>query len=50
MPGNGFRVAHRAGRVAAEPRLPSLPLAYLDLAGYVVAACGLGAWRARRDV
>jgi ABC-2 type transport system permease protein len=47
---NAGDVVAQVHAVAAEPRLPSLPLAYLDLAGYVVAACGLGAWRARRDV
>jgi hypothetical protein len=35
--------------VAAKPRLPSLALAYLDLALYFTAALGLGAWRSTRD-
>jgi ABC-2 type transport system permease protein len=30
-------------------RVPSLPMAYLDLAIYVVVAVGLGAWRVSRD-
>jgi hypothetical protein len=34
---------------AARPRLPSLSQAYLDLAGYLVIALSLGAWRTRRD-
>ncbi|GAA2374597.1 hypothetical protein [Dactylosporangium salmoneum] len=31
------------------PRLPSLGMAYLDLARYLVVALGLGAWRVSRD-
>jgi ABC-2 type transport system permease protein len=34
---------------AASLRLPSLGLAYLDLAGYVVVTFALGAWRTHRD-
>lgn len=32
-----------------EPRLPSLGVAYDDLALYVVVALAAGFWRARRD-
>lgn len=35
--------------VAARPRLPSLTLAYLDLALYFTVTLGLGAWRSTRD-
>jgi hypothetical protein len=31
------------------PRFPSIGLAAVDLAGYVVAALTLGAWRTSRD-
>ena len=34
---------------SARPRLPSLPLAYADVTGYLLTALGLGAWRARLD-
>ncbi|WP_432970742.1 ABC transporter permease [Dactylosporangium sp. CA-233914] len=46
---NAGDVVAQVHAVAAKPRLPSLRLAYLDLAGYVAVALGLGAWRARRD-
>ena len=34
---------------AARPRLPSLPVAYADVATYALLALGLGGWRARTD-
>jgi ABC-2 type transport system permease protein len=46
---NAADVVAQVHAVAAKPRLPSLPLAYADLAGYLVLALALGAWRARRD-
>jgi ABC-2 type transport system permease protein len=47
---NAGDVVAQVHAVAAKPRLPSLGLAYLDLALYLTAALGLGAWRATRDV
>lgn len=47
---NAGDVVAQVHAVAAKPRLPSLGLAYLDLALYLVAALGLGAWRSTRDV
>jgi ABC-2 type transport system permease protein len=47
---NAGDVVAQVHAVAAKPRLPSLGLAYLDLALYLTAALGLGAWRSTRDV
>jgi ABC-2 type transport system permease protein len=46
---NAGDVVAQVHAVAARPRLPSLGLAYLDLALYFTAALGLGAWRSIRD-
>ena len=46
---NAGDVVAQVHATAAKPRLPSLTVAYLDLAGYVLIILGLGAWRARRD-
>ena len=46
---NAGDVVAQVHAVAAKPRLPSLGLAYLDLALYLAAALGLGAWRSARD-
>jgi ABC-2 type transport system permease protein len=46
---NAGDVVAQVHAVAAKPRLPSLGLAYLDLALYLIAALGLGAWRSSRD-
>ncbi|WP_051807615.1 ABC transporter permease [Actinoplanes subtropicus] len=46
---NAGDVVAQVHAVAAKPRLPSLGLAYLDLALYLLAALGLGAWRSARD-
>ncbi len=46
---NAGDVMAQVHAVAAKPRLPSLTLAYLDLAMYFAAALGLGAWRSTRD-
>ncbi|MEV6850670.1 hypothetical protein [Actinoplanes sp. NPDC051411] len=47
---NAGDVVAQVHAVAAKPRLPSLGLAYLDLALYLTAALALGAWRSTRDV
>ncbi|MCU7729681.1 ABC transporter permease subunit [Actinoplanes sp. KI2] len=47
---NAGDVVAQVHAVAAKPRLPSLGLAYLDLALYLAAAVGLGIWRSTRDV
>jgi ABC-type transport system involved in multi-copper enzyme maturation permease subunit len=47
---NAGDVVAQVHAVAAKPRLPSLGLAYLDLAIYLTVALGLGAWRSTRDV
>jgi hypothetical protein len=47
---NAGDVVAQVHPVAARPRLPSLALAYLDLALYFSVALGLGAWRCTRDV
>jgi ABC-2 type transport system permease protein len=46
---NAGDVVAQVHAVAAKPRLPSLGLAYLDLALYLTAALGLGVWRSTRD-
>jgi ABC-2 type transport system permease protein len=46
---NAGDVVAQVHAVAAKPRLPSLGLAYLDLALYLTATLGLGAWRWTRD-
>jgi hypothetical protein len=46
---NAGELVAQVHAVAAKPRLPSLGPAYLDLALYLVAALGLGAWRSARD-
>lgn len=46
---NADDVVAQVHAVAAKPRLPSLELAYLDLALYCTVALGLGAWRSTRD-
>ena len=46
---NAGDVVAQVHAVAAKPRLPSLGLAYLDLALYLIAALALGAWRSTRD-
>jgi len=46
---NAGDVVAQVHATAAKPRLPSLTMAYLDLAGYALIMLGLGAWRARRD-
>ncbi|MEV6928149.1 hypothetical protein AB0M46_27150 [Dactylosporangium sp. NPDC051485] len=46
---NAGDVVAQVHAVAAKPRLPSLGMAYLDLALYLTAALGLGAVRFRRD-
>jgi len=47
---NAGDVVAQVHAVAAEPRLPSLGLAYLDLALYLTVTLALGAWRSTRDV
>ncbi len=47
---NAGDVVAQVHAVSAKPRLPSLGLAYLDLALYLTAALALGAWRSTRDV
>jgi hypothetical protein len=47
---NAGDVVAQVHAVAARPRLPSLGLAYLDLALYLTVALGAGAWRSTRDV
>ncbi|BCJ47613.1 ABC transporter permease [Actinoplanes ianthinogenes] len=47
---NAGDVVAQVHAVAAKPRLPSLGLAYLDLAMYLAVAVGLGLWRSTRDV
>jgi ABC-2 type transport system permease protein len=47
---NAADVVAQVHAVSARPRLPSLGLAYLDLALYLAAALVLGAWRSTRDV
>jgi ABC-2 type transport system permease protein len=47
---NAGDVVAQVHAVSARPRLPSLGLAYLDLALYLAAALVLGAWRSTRDV
>jgi len=46
---NAEDVVAQVHAMAAKPRLPSLALAYADLAGYLVVVLCLGAWRARHD-
>jgi ABC-type transport system involved in multi-copper enzyme maturation permease subunit len=46
---NAGDVVAQVHAVAAKPRLPSLALAYVDLALYFTAALGLGAWRSTKD-
>jgi hypothetical protein len=46
---NAGDVVAQVHAVAAKPRLPSLGLAYLDLALYLTATLGLGLWRSTRD-
>lgn len=46
---NAGDVMAQVHAVAAKPRLPSLGLAYLDLALYFTTALGLGLWRSSRD-
>ena len=46
---NAADVLGQVHALAVKPRLPSLPLAYLDLVLYLVIALGLGAWRTTRD-
>jgi hypothetical protein len=46
---NAADVLAQVHAVAAKPRLPSLTLAYLDLALYLIIALALGAWRTKRD-
>lgn len=46
---NAGDVVAQLHAVAAKPRLPSLTLAYLDLALYLTVALGLGGWRSTRD-
>jgi ABC-2 type transport system permease protein len=46
---NAEDVVAQVHAAALKPRLPSLTLAYVDLALYLVVILGLGAWRARRD-
>lgn len=46
---NAGDVVAQVHAVAAKPRLPSLGLAYADLAMYLALTLGLGAWRALRD-
>lgn len=46
---NAGDVVAQVHAVAAQPRLPSLPLAYLDLALYLGVALALGAWRSVKD-
>jgi ABC-2 type transport system permease protein len=46
---NAEDVVAQAHAIAVKPRLPSLALAYVDLALYLVVVVGLGAWRARQD-
>jgi hypothetical protein len=47
---NAGDVVSQVHAVAAKPRLPSLGLAYLDLAMYLAVAVGLGIWRSTRDI
>jgi ABC-2 type transport system permease protein len=46
---NAGDVVAQVHAVAAQPRLPSLTLAYLDLAAYLTVALVLGSWRANQD-
>jgi ABC-2 type transport system permease protein len=46
---NAGDVLGQVHATAPKPRLPSLRMAYLDLALYLALALGLGAWRASRD-
>ena len=46
---NAGAVVAQVHATAARPRLPSLGLAYLDLALYCAVAVGLGTWRSTRD-
>lgn len=46
---NAEDVVAQVHAIAVKPRLPSLTMAYADLALYLVVVVGLGAWRARRD-
>ncbi|WP_433305065.1 hypothetical protein ACQP2F_17060 [Actinoplanes sp. CA-030573] len=46
---NAGDVVAQVHAVAAKPRLPSMLLAYADLAGYALIALALGGWRAHRD-
>jgi hypothetical protein len=46
---NAGDVVAQLHAVAAKPRLPGLPMAYLDLALYLAAALTLGGWRSTRD-
>jgi hypothetical protein len=46
---NAGDVVAQVHAVAPKPRLPSLALAYVDLALYLTAALALGGWRSTRD-
>jgi ABC-2 type transport system permease protein len=46
---NAGDVIGQVHATAAKPRLPSLRMAYLDLALYLTLALGLGGWRSHRD-
>jgi hypothetical protein len=46
---NAGDVVAQVHAVAAKPRLPSLGMAYLDLALYLTAALAVGAWRSTKD-
>lgn len=46
---NAADVIAQVHAAAAKPRLPTLSLAYLDLAVYLALALTLGAWRTARD-
>jgi ABC-2 type transport system permease protein len=46
---NAADVIAQVHALTAKPRLPTLSLAYLDLAIYLILALTIGAWRATRD-
>lgn len=46
---NAADVIAQVHAVAVKPRLPSLSLAYLDLASYILLALILGTWRTTHD-
>jgi ABC-2 type transport system permease protein len=46
---NAADVIAQVHAITAKPRLPTLSLAYLDLAIYLALALTIGAWRATRD-